>query len=59
MLKIGYDKFPITGKGHFDIHLINSCHVETVVLLSDKKIDGHINIDLDVEKLEDKSVASK
>ena len=34
-------------------------HVETVVLLSDKKIDGHINIDLDVEKLEDKSVASK
>ena len=33
--------------------------VETVVLLSDKKIDGHINIDLDVEKLEDKSVASK
>lgn len=36
-----------------------SGHVETVVLLSDKKIDGHINIDLDVEKLEDKSVASK
>ena len=34
-------------------------HVETVVLLSDKKVDGHINIDLDVEKLEDKSVASK
>ena len=31
---------------------------ETVVLLSDKKVDGHINIDLDVEKLEDKSVAS-
>ena len=27
---------------------------ETVVLLSDKKVDGHINIDLDVEKLESK-----
>lgn len=30
-------------------------HVETVVLLSDKKVDGHIDIDLDVEKLEGKS----
>ena len=30
-------------------------HVETVVLLSDKKVDGHINIDLDVEKLESKA----
>ncbi|MBR2554549.1 MAG: hypothetical protein IKE94_06770 [Aeriscardovia sp.] len=37
----------------------NQNPVETVVLLSDKKIDGHINIDLDVEKLEDKSVTSK
>ena len=34
---------------------ISSCHVETVVLLSDKKVDGHISIDLDVEKLESKS----
>ena len=25
--------------------------VETVVLLSDKRVDGHIDIDLDVEKL--------
>ena len=33
---------------------ISSCHVETVVLLSDKKVDGHINIDLDVEKLHSK-----
>ena len=41
------------------IHAVVPSHVETVVLLSDKKIDGHINIDLDVEKLEDKSVASK
>lgn len=30
-------------------------HVETVVLLSNKKVDGYVNIDLDVEKLEGKS----
>lgn len=30
--------------------------VETVVLLSDKRVDGHIDIDLDVEKLESKAV---
>ena len=30
-------------------------NVETVVLLSREKVDGHINIDLDVEKLESKS----
>lgn len=29
-------------------------HVETVVLLSREKVDGHISIDLDVEKLENK-----
>ena len=34
--------------------LINENDVETVVLLGDKKVDGHINIDLDVEKLENK-----
>ena len=39
--------------------VIGTSVAETVVLLSDKKVDGHINIDLDVEKLEDKSVASK
>lgn len=33
----------------------NSFHVETVVLLSREKVDGHIEIDLDVEKLEGKS----
>ena len=37
------------------INLISSCHVETVVLLSREKVDGHISIDLDVEKLESKS----
>ena len=31
--------------------LCNSNDVETVVVLRDKKVDGHINIDLDVEKL--------
>ena len=46
--------------GHLPIRTVGqNIHVETVVLLSDKKIDGHINIDLDVEKLEDESVASK
>ena len=33
----------------------HTVHVETVVLLSDKKVDGHVSIDLDVEKLEGKS----
>ena len=32
--------------------LCNSNDVETVVVLRDKKVDGHISIDLDVEKLE-------
>ena len=31
-----FGKFPITGKRYFDIHLINSCHVETCCLLSRK-----------------------
>ena len=30
----------------------HTSYVETVVLLSREKVDGHINIDLDVEKLE-------
>ena len=34
--------------------LLNENYVETVVLLSDKRVDGHIDIDLDVEKLESK-----
>ena len=32
-----------------------SSHVETVVLLSREKVDGYVDIDLDVEKLEGKS----
>ena len=31
--------------------LDNLNQLETVVLLSDKRVDGHIDIDLDVEKL--------
>lgn len=33
----------------------NTTHVETVVLLSREKVDGYVEIDLDVEKLEGKS----
>ena len=39
----------IGGKCLLTLHF-----VETVVLLSDKKVDGYIDIDLDVEKLEGK-----
>ena len=35
--------------------MLNENDVETVVLLSDKMVDGYIDIDLDVEKLEGKS----
>ena len=34
-----------------NIHGIVSFHVETIVVLRDKKVDGHIGIDLDVSKL--------
>ena len=37
------------------IYFIFSCHVETVVLLSGEKVDGYVDIDLDVEKMEGKS----
>jgi 23S rRNA (uracil1939-C5)-methyltransferase len=33
----------------------HTAHVETVVLLSREKIDGYVEIDLDVEKLEGKA----
>ena len=57
-LSLGFPVFYEGSEGD-TIRLLKQNTVETVVLLSDKKIDGHINIDLDVEKLEDKSVASK
>lgn len=34
--------------------MLNETTLETVVLLSDKRVDGHIDIDLYVEKLESK-----
>ena len=34
-----------------DIGVGLSRHIETVVVLRDKKVDGHIGIDLDVSKL--------
>ena len=53
-------RFPVSYDAEDNSFLLPTQNdVETVVLLSDKKVDGHINIDLDVEKLEDKSVASK
>ena len=36
---------------HYDIRLLSRTIVETEVLLGDKRVDGHINIDLDIEKL--------
>ena len=43
--------FPMTGKVHFDIHLINSCHVETVVLLNNRfaKAKDFVQIGIDAE----------
>lgn len=42
-----YDNTTLAKSCNYD----DSTHVETVVLLSDKKVDEHININLDVEKL--------
>lgn len=47
------DQFPITYNVG-DVHGVHSTHVETVVLLSDKKVDGHVSIDLDIHKIEHK-----
>ena len=35
--------------------LLNENDVETVVLLRGEKVDGYIQVDLDIEELEDKS----
>ena len=45
------DMFPHTG----DIHNGVSGHVETVCLLRGGKVDGHTQVDLDIEELENKS----
>ncbi len=41
------DKLPLTA----DPNAVVSRHVEVVVILRDKKVDGHINVKLDVKKL--------
>ena len=43
MPKLVFDIFPKTDR-MFDILPVLSSHVETVVLLSHKKPDGHINV---------------
>lgn len=49
-----------SGKNNAAINKIKdklsiAAHVEKAVLFSDKKVDGHVSIDLNVEKLEGKS----
>ena len=46
-----FDFYPHTDLLYYDIIPTTSRHVETVVVLRDKKVDGHIGIYLDVEKL--------
>lgn len=36
-------------------NLMNTLHVETVVLLSREKVNGYVDVDLDVEKIQGKS----
>ena len=48
------DMFPTTGRVDMfpptdDINLINSTHVETVCLLSNRKPDARVKIDVDLE----------
>ena len=45
--------FPLTS-GAADIQTDVLSHVETVVLLRGEKVDGHIQVDLDIEELDDK-----
>ena len=33
------------------IYFVDSCHVETIVLLRGEKVDGHIDVDLNVGNL--------
>ena len=54
-IKCVHFKFPVAYNGE-SVYSLSPKRTtdETVVLLSDKKVDGHINIDLDVEKLKSK-----
>ena len=56
------DKFPYTAGTHLqymDINPKQSGHVETVVLLSQRKADNHIEVDLDLDGLDVTSAESK
>ena len=52
------DIFPFTDIPN-DINSILSSHVETVVLLSQRKADNHIEVDLDLDGLDVTSAESK
>ena len=56
--KNAFDMFPRTDIA-FDILPILSCHVETVVLLSQQKPDDTIEIDLDLDELDATSAELK
>ena len=45
--------------GWFDIHSVFATHVETVVLLSQRKADDYIEVDLDLDELDITSAESK
>lgn len=38
--------------GGIDVLFISPCHAETIVLLSRKNVDGYVEVDLDVSKLQ-------
>ena len=46
--KVVVDQFPITDKV-VDVLGVQSTHVETICLLSNRKADSYVNIGVDVE----------
>ena len=50
--------FPRTG-GHSDINQEVSFHVETVVLLSQRKADDYVEVELELDELDVTSAESK
>ena len=52
-----YERTP--KNGWFDIHSVFATHVETVVLLSQRKADDYIEVDLDLDELDITSAESK
>ena len=57
------DMFPATNKGYLSgdivIHSIFSSHVETVVLLSQRKADDYVEVELELDELDVTSAESK